>query len=333
MKTKDTFTVADAAFLIVEKGLSTKESSEQTIRRWIRLYKKEWNKNMNDVKHADKTQEEKEELAHVEAEKKGLRAEMVSKKQGYIIDSMDFVKFVEMKLKKKVGKVYKEGDFTQHKHSSDMHSITNTWVQERLDSGHINETVDSYYQMGFEDGFKAAMDFLEKKNKEKYKLLNTEKKQLISLPNKYRWYQDVHQINIKDIKTEDKDIIKVRDDDKSLEIKFSHESIPDLTFILHISLYNNFFYSFIDFRFKSKYMMSSHTKLYMHKLFTFNWHKNNAEKTNIKAVKNVLLLIKRSQLELKHMVDNEDKFKILDSSYAFIDRLEQILEQANATEV
>lgn len=331
MKTKDTWTVVDAAYILEEKGLATAKSSEQTIRRWIRSYAKEYESQMVKMEHSDISQEEKERLAHEEARKKGLRANKVSKKKGYIIDGLDFVEFVERKMKGKLKKVYESGSFRKYEYDEEKYRMREVKAKRWDELGDYTNRRD--YEAGFDAGFKAALEFLEEKNKENYKLPKEIEKELIELPNKYRWYQDIQDVdilNIQDKTEESEETLNVRV--YGLSIRFSYRSLPNVTFVLRIFSEKNYAFSKFYSNFKAEYMMAAHTKKHLDELFHFHYSKYESKKLNLKALKNVLLLVERTQSGLKEIENGEDRFLLLDTCNSIIDNLEQLLAGENKSD-
>lgn len=325
------YTVAEAVLILVQKGLVSEKSGEQKIRRWIRSYLKEFEKQMNEMKHADSSQEEKEEMAHFYASQKGLKANKISKKQGYIIKAKDLNELIELRMSKKLEKAYGKGSIAQAGYVNKMYSMK----EEKLEY-YRNHSVapmdvgaESTYGMGFEDGFQAALKFLEERNLEKYTLPDEAQDKIIEFPKKYRWYHNAEDITINKLDfSEDEDLVNIQQS----WIGFSYDFVPGLN--CHLRIWKTPYDLKCSFSCFSGvgYALATHNEKYLNSLFSFKLMNQKPEETDIKTVKNVLILLNGIQTKLRD-TDNENKLQALLAISSLVDELEGIVGETDGRKI
>lgn len=294
MESEKTYTVAEVALILEGKGITSHKSSEQMVRKWIRAYQKEHEKQMLELSDSNKNEEEILKLAHIRASEKGIRAHKTTKKQGYTIKQSDLDRFINNKQTKRLENSIND-DFFKVKYKT-IEAIRYTTMQEKLDEGTLGEFDKPGYISGFTHGFQAALEYLQERNEENFKSPEQLEKETITFPKDYRWYLNKEDILIKDL----------RETKLGLDVKFTYKTVPGLTVELSAD-------EFSPLCFKAycssgyKYILSPHNKSYLESLFTVNEDTYNNTNKNIKIRKNILTILEAIHEKLR---DTNSEYKL-----------------------
>lgn len=286
--------VVEAAQILAEKGITKGKNIEQQTRWWIRKYQEEYIKNL---KYYERF-EDKEARAAYGASHYGIRATLKSKREGYVIKEYDLNEFIKRKLEEK-------HEIDEYWYSID--DVEGELESEKERKGKSSELEFSEYDEGFHDGFRRAMQFLERKKKEKQKVSEEEIKTTLHFPKSRNWYLDENDIVLDDFHIEkDKNItVDSNEIKRTLTLTVSYKNIPGLVVTFQIK--NNYhlsFYVLLDV--ETQYLLSLHNKRYYKDLF----EGNRRGELDGKVITNRKTMLEILSKRLSG-IDNENKMEVL----------------------
>lgn len=284
-----TYKVPEAALILKEKGVVKGENVEQRVRWWINKYNKEFESSLKTINRTlkEESEEDRRSRAHGIAIQHGIRAKKKSNKEGYIITELDLSEFISHKRKD-----VDEWNFFDVR-LKEIDEITEKVLKEVKDEGIVTVDSESDFKHGFMQGFTAAIEILQKRNRDKVEIKEEIKETIINFPKEHYWF----------LKKEDIVLNSFEQHNGGLKLYVSYKSVPGFEVEFYIYELTSVYIK-TSIKVEDGYVLPKHNQHYIKNLFNEDRKKEHDKADILRIKKNKLAFVELAQ-KLTKIPENE----------------------------